>query len=65
MRLRYPLTWFLRLFKAKRREIRPSMEELTRAREIMSKISMSQEMDIVERTVRLKRMIEGTLNGER
>lgn len=65
MRLRYPLTWFLRLFKGRNREIRPSMEELAKAREIMSKIGMNQEMDIIERTAKLKRMIEGTPNGER
>lgn len=65
MRLKHALTWFLRLFKAKRKEIRPSIEELTRAREIMKKISISQEADIVERSTKLKKIVEGRLNGER
>lgn len=54
-----------RLLKQRRREIRPSEEEMTSARIVMSKLSTSSELDIAERAAKLKSIIEGYIHGGR
>lgn len=65
MKLRYMLSQLLRRFIRRDKEIRPSIEEMIRAREVISKISRNKEIDIVERAAKFKSMIEGRENGER
>jgi hypothetical protein len=54
-----------RFLKQRRREIRPSEEEMSSARMIMSKVSTSNELDIVDRAAKLKSIIEGYIHGDR
>ncbi|MEM4211951.1 MAG: hypothetical protein QXX16_02695 [Nitrososphaerota archaeon] len=65
MRLRYVLSQLLRPFIRRDREIRPSIEEMNKAREVISKISRNKEMDIVEKVAKFKSMIEGQKDGKR
>jgi len=54
-----------RLFRRRHREIRPSQEEMNRARMIMSRLSTSKEFDVAERAVKLKSIAEVHIHGER